>query len=117
MELCNRMDLSAKVERSHGIIRHMSLEEIPECVQVIRNSFQTVADEFGFTADNAPRFTAFATDEQRIRYQFCVEKRPMFVYLLGTRIVGYYSIAIRDENEAELNNLAVLPEYRHCRIG
>lgn len=29
MELCNRMDLSAKVERSHGIIRHMSLEEIP----------------------------------------------------------------------------------------
>ena len=117
MDLCNRIDLSGKGESSHGIIRHMSLEEIPECVQVIRNSFQTVADEFGFTADNAPRFTAFATDEQRIRYQFCVEKRPMYVYQLGKRIVGYYSIAIPDGNEAELNNLAVLPEYRHCRIG
>lgn len=30
MDLCNRIDLSGKGESSHGIIRHMSLEEIPE---------------------------------------------------------------------------------------
>ena len=29
MDLCNRIDLSGKSESSHGIIRHMSLEEIP----------------------------------------------------------------------------------------
>ncbi|MCQ2483294.1 MAG: GNAT family N-acetyltransferase [Clostridia bacterium] len=95
----------------------MSLEEIPECVYVIRNAFKTVADEFGFTEENAPRFTAFATDEGRLWYHFCKEKRPMYVYMIGDRIVGYYSIALLNENEAEINNLAVLPEYRHRNIG
>lgn len=98
-------------------IRYMSLEEIPECVQVIRNAFKTVADEFGITEANAPRFTAFATDEGRLGYHFCEEKRPMVVYLIGGRIVGYYSIAFLNEEEAELNNLSVLPQYRHRSIG
>lgn len=98
-------------------IRYMSSEEIPECVQVIRNAFKTVADEFGITEANAPRFTAFATDEGRLGYHFCEEKRPMVVYLIGGRIVGYYSIAFLNEEEAELNNLSVLPQYRHRSIG
>ena len=98
-------------------LRRMSLEEIPECVQVIRKSFQTVADEFGFTVENAPRFTAFATDEGRLYYQFHEEKRPMYVYLVGKKIVGYYSLALRDDGSAELGSISVLPEYRHRGIG
>ena len=39
-----------------GIIRQMKVEEIPECVKVIREAFKTVADEFGFTEENAPSF-------------------------------------------------------------
>lgn len=99
------------------VIRHMSIEEIPECVNVIRTAFQTVADEFGFTEENAPRFTAFATDDNRIRYHFCMEKRPMYVFLHEKKIVGYYSLAVLNEKEVELNNLSVLPEYRHNGIG
>ena len=30
-------------------IREMEMEEIPECVNVIRTAFKTVADELGFT--------------------------------------------------------------------
>lgn len=84
---------------------------------MIRSSFKTVADEFGFTEENAPRFTAFATDEERLKYQFTVEKRPMYVYLDQGKIVGYYSLALLENGNVELNNLAVLPEYRHQRIG
>ena len=102
---------------SSDIIRQMSIEEIPECVNVIRSSFKTVADEFGFTEENAPRFTAFATDEERLKYQFTVEKMPMYVYLDQGKIVGYYSLALLENGNVELNNLAVLPEYRHQRIG
>lgn len=98
-------------------IRHMSIEEIPECVNVIRNAFHTVADEFGFTKENAPRFTAFSTDENRIRYHFCVENRPMYVYIYQGNIVGYYSLAILQNGEIELNNLSVIPDYRHKGIG
>ena len=113
------IDLTSDSEKKclPDVIRHMSIEEIPECVNVIRNAFKTVADEFGFTEENAPRFTAFATDENRIRYHFCVEKRPMYVYLHKGRIVGYYSLALLDEEETELNNLSVLSEFRHKGIG
>ena len=48
------------------MIRKVEQEDIKECVDVIVKSFMTVADEFGFTIDNAPRFTAFATTEERI---------------------------------------------------
>ncbi len=111
------IDLSDDGNEEQETIRHMSLEEIPACVQVVRNAFQTVADEFGLTEENAPRYTAFATDEGRLWYHFCREKRPMFVYSIGNKIVGYYSLALLNEEEAELNNLAVLPEYRHRNIG
>ncbi len=51
------------------MIRKAEQADLPECVKVIRNSFQTVADEFGFTEENAPRFTAFATTEDRLMWQ------------------------------------------------
>ena len=106
-----------KDESVPGTIREMKKREIPECVDVIRKSFQTVADEFGFTEKNAPRFTAYATEEGRLAYQFFVEKRPMYVYSYHGKIVGYYSLALFEDGSAELNNLAVLPEYRHNGIG
>ena len=93
------------------------MKDIPECVEVIRKSFQTVADEFGFTVENAPRFTAFATTEERLCWQLENELRKMFVYEQDGVACGYYSLLMQDNNECELNNLAVLPEYRHCGIG
>lgn len=42
------------------MIPKIKKNELPDCVQVICESFMTVADEFGFTIENAPRFTAFA---------------------------------------------------------
>ena len=50
------------------MIREVERAELPECVRVIRKSFQTVADELGFTRENAPRFTAFATTEERLGF-------------------------------------------------
>ena len=47
------------------MIRKVEEKDIEECVAVIRESFGTVAEEFGFTQENAPRFTAFATTTQR----------------------------------------------------
>ena len=99
------------------MIRKMNREEIPLCVEIIRKSFQTVADEFGFTIENAPRFTAFATTEERLLSQLDGEHRPMYVCEEGGVICGYYSLLMQENNECELNNLAVLPEYRHKGIG
>ena len=99
------------------MIREARREEIPACVRVIRNSHQTVADTFGFTIENAPRYVAFATDENRLRWHMDGEHRLMFVEEEGGIIRGYYSLLQKNADECELGNLSVLPEYRHRGIG
>ncbi|MCR5459564.1 MAG: GNAT family N-acetyltransferase [Acetatifactor sp.] len=99
------------------MIREIKDTEVKECVKVIRESFQTVADEFGITPENAPRFTAFATDEERIQHQLNDEHRPMYGYFSEDKLVGYYSLMIMGGKTSELNNLCVLPEFRHKGFG
>lgn len=99
------------------MIREIGQDDIAQCVKVIRESFGTVADEFGFTEENAARFTAFATTKERLDWQMNQEHRPMYGYYEGGKIVGYYSLHLQDNQECELNNLCVLPEYRHRKLG
>ena len=99
------------------MIREVRREEIPACVRVIRNSHRTVADAFGFTVENAPRYVAFATDERRPYWHMDSEHRLMFAEEEGGVIRGYYSLLLKKDRECELGNLSVLPEYRHRGIG
>lgn len=99
------------------MIREINQGDLPECVQVIRESFATVAVEFGFTEENAPRFTAFATTEQRLNWHLNKEHRPMYAFFSEGRMVGYYSLLLQENQECELNNLSVLPAYRHQGLG
>lgn len=99
------------------MIREVCKEDIPECVKVIRESFATVAEELGFTEANAPRFTAFATTEERLLWQLDGEDRSMYAFISGGSIVGYFSLLVQGNGSCELNNLCVLPEHRHEGIG
>lgn len=99
------------------MIKEIDKNELDECVNVIRESFLTVADEFGFTVDNAPRFTAFATSRERLEWHLNGEHRPMYAFYDNGTIVGYYSLLLQENHECELNNLCVLPTYRYKKIG
>ena len=99
------------------MIKQITKENIPECVKVIRESFLTVAEEFGITSENAPRFTAFAVTEDRLYWHFDSEHRPMSAYFEDGKIVGYYSLFIVGDSVCELNNLCTIPAYRHNNIG
>ena len=97
-------------------IRKVTEEDIPECVRLIRRSFQTVADEFGFTPEKDPKFTSYATTEERLRWHMLSERRPMYACFVDGKLAGYYSLHIAD-GEIELSNLCTDPEYRHRKIG
>ncbi len=99
------------------MIKKVEKKDIGVCVKVIKESFSTVANEFGFTIENAPRFTAFATTEERLYWHLDKEHRPMYVFYDKGNIIGYYSLLILNNNECELNNLSVIPLYRHKGIG
>ena len=99
------------------MIKAVKEQNISECVNVIKESFLTVANEFGFTVENAPRFTAFATTEDRLTWHLLGEHRPMYAFYDNDVIVGYYSLLLQENSECELSNLCVLPAYRHKGIG
>ncbi|MBQ8575805.1 MAG: GNAT family N-acetyltransferase [Clostridia bacterium] len=52
----------------------------------------------------------------RLKMQFD-DGRPMFLFYQDAVPVGYFSLAKCSDEEWELNNLAVLPKYRHLGIG
>ena len=99
------------------MIKAVAAKDIAECVKVIRESFSTVADELGITVENAPRFTAFATTEERLKWHLTGDHRPMYAFWDNGTIVGYYSLLLQENKECELNNLCVMPAYRHKGIG
>lgn len=99
------------------MIQKINEVHIPACVQLIRHSFRTVADDFGFTQENAPGFTAFATTEERLRWHMQGEHRPMYAFFDGDTIIGYYSLQLEGNAHCELSNLCVHPSFRHQGIG
>lgn len=99
------------------MIREINDNDIKQCVSVIRQSFKTVADEFGFTEENAPLFTAFATDEAKVLMWKSEQHRPMFGYFEDNELVGYYNLALTPEGDCEIGSLCVLPDKRHSGIG
>ena len=82
------------------MIREVRREELSDCAELIRKSFQTVADEFGFTRENAPRFTAFATTEERLIWQMESEHRLMYLDEEDDGVCGYYLYCFGTEMNA-----------------
>lgn len=66
------------------------------------------------TKDNCPSHTAFIPIDKLVS-QFDNDA-PIFLYQYNGCFAGYFSLSINDDS-VELNNLAVLPEYRHLGIG
>ena len=97
------------------MIKQIGKAHIKECAEVIKSSFETVAAEFNITKENAPKYVAFATNSERLETQLN-DGRLMYAYFRNNKIIGYYSLVLQDK-ECEINNLCVLPDYRHCNIG
>lgn len=50
------------------MIQSICENELVDCVNIIRESFSTVAEEFRYTAENSPRFIAFFTTKERSKW-------------------------------------------------
>ena len=99
------------------MIRKIKETETEAFAELIRRSFLTVADEFGLTKENAPRFSAFGPDGEHLAKQLSEGHSRMYGYFAEDRPVGYYSLFLFGGNTIELRDLCVLPEYRNRGIG
>ena len=100
---------------SKAVIQEVKKNELQECLDVIHQSFGTVAEQFGLTRENCPKHTSF------IPISFLETQMDwgwhMYALYAGKKIIGYMSISKEGEDVYELHNLAVLPEYRHKGFG
>ena len=95
-------------------IREIAQHDLHECLNVIHQSFQTVADEFGLTQQNCPKHTSFLPLSY-LETQFGWGWH-MFGLFAGKALIGYVSLS-QEGDTYSLHNLAVLPEYRHRGFG
>ncbi len=97
------------------MIYEVDKNELQECLDVIHQSFGTVAEQFGLTKENCPKHTSF------IPLSFLEAQRnwgwKMYALYAGKKIIGYMSLSKESNDAFELHNLAVLPEYRHNGFG
>ena len=97
------------------MIKQIQPSELERCAEVIRESFATVAEEFGITKEIFPNSTAFTTAENL--QDHWDSGYLMFGYYLNDDIIGYVSIVKKEDGIFGLHRLAVLPEYRHFGYG
>ena len=96
-------------------IKELDQCNLKECLNVIHQSFGTVAEEFGLTKENCPKHTSF------IPLSFLETQKNwgwhMYALYAGKKMIGYMSLSKESDDVFELHNLAVLPEYRHKGFG
>ncbi len=86
-----------------------------ECVNIIRNSFITVANDFNLTKENAASNPAFIEiDALDKMYEKNID---MFVVLEDSICIGFVAIEKADNELYYMEKLAILPEYRHKGYG
>ena len=97
------------------IIRDANNADKDILIALIRDSFRDVAEKFGLTDENCPKFPAFNAKE-RIEGDF--EKGLRF-YILEEdgRACGCIALEKAGANVCYLGRLAVLPEYRNRGFG
>lgn len=96
-------------------IRAVEREDLPACVQVIREGFGTVAKEFGLTEENCPTNGAFMT-LARLRQDYD-QGNLMYALFVGEEMAGFAQLAKTGHRVFELEKLVVLPQYRHGGFG
>lgn len=97
------------------MIRPVTGNELPDCLEVICKSFATVAEEFGLTRENCPGHTSFMKIE-KLQSQYDSGCK-MFGYYHNDLMVGFFGLSKSSDYDYELQHLAVLPEYRHNGYG
>jgi ribosomal protein S18 acetylase RimI-like enzyme len=91
-----------------------SRQDLENSVEVIRDSFRTVAVEFGLNQDNCPTHPSLITLDKLLELK---GKAKLFGLFLRERQAGFVAVEKADDKVYYLDKLAVLPGYRHKGYG
>lgn len=98
------------------MICKLKTSEFLSAVEVIQNSFSTVAEEMGITKENCPRYIGFTVSGERLQAQYDMGWE-MFGLYNEDRLIGYVSLSNEGNGVYEIHNLSVLNDMRHKGYG
>lgn len=96
-------------------IMQLNKSHITQSAEIIRQSFETVADEFCLTKENAPTNAAFLQDDKLL--EDLSSGITMFGLFKDSVQVGFMELKQKDTNTFYLEKLAVMPSCRHKGCG
>lgn len=98
-------------------VKKINIEKyINELTQLIRESFITVAKEFGLTRNNAPTNPAFISSKSIIK-SLSDKNIDYFGFFKYGNLIGCYALENAGKGTYYLEKLAVKPQERHKGIG
>jgi Acetyltransferases len=100
---------------SNYIIKEIYEADFVDSVAVIRESFGTVARDFGLTKENCPTNGAFIEIGRLIADKEYGNK--MFGLFVENKQIGFVSNEDKNNSIYEMEKLSVLPTYRHLGYG
>ena len=93
----------------------VAADQLERCAEVIRESFLTVAKDFGLTTQNCPTNGAFIQTERLVTD---LEKgNRMYSFYRDGEMIGFMQLETGRDNAFILEKLAVLPACRHLGCG
>ena len=95
--------------------RIIEINDSEKVTDILNKSFMTVALQFNFTRENAPRFPAFINSDV-IEKQFGSGLK-MYGYSINNQIVACIGYSYYKDQIYFIERLATLSEYRHLKIG
>lgn len=112
---CDIIEKYARDETVDIVFLEATPAMFDECAKVIRDSFITVAHDFGLTRENAPTNPAFLeADALNKMYEKNIK---MFAVCKNDVQIGFVAVEKADDTLYYMEKLAVLPEYRHKGCG
>ncbi len=96
-------------------IKEVRKAELEACAEVVRQSFATVARNFGLTLENCPTNGAFIKAERL--YAERAKGNCMYALHAAGKLAGFFELEKLEEHLYAIERLSVLPEHRHNGYG
>jgi len=98
------------------MIKPISKSDLPDCLNVFHRGYETVAVEFGLTEENCPDRGRASLPMEKLASEF-ESGTAMFGCYVGDEMVGYLGMKMMGAGVCGLDDIIVLPEYRHNGYG
>lgn len=98
------------------MIKPITEHDLLSCLAIFHQGYETVAVEFGLTAENCPDRGRASLPFDKLLAEF-ESGTMMFGYFANNQLVGYLGMKMGEDGLCKLDDIIVLPRYRGCGYG